>query len=61
MEFNNIDWIATSKLILGILTLIFGVNWTINRKNIFTKNNVVINGNNNSTNIADRDINNVRK
>lgn len=61
MEFNNIDWIATSKLILGILTLIFGVKWTINRKNIFTKNNVVINGNNNSTNIADRDINNVRK
>lgn len=57
MDFNNIDWLATGKLLIAILTIIFGVSWTINR----SKNNITITGNGNSTNIADRDIKNVKK
>ena len=61
MDLSNIDWVETGKLILGILAIVFGVNWTINRTKNSSKNNITINGDNNSANIADRDINNVRK
>lgn len=57
MDFNNIDWVATGKLLIAVLAIIFGVSWKINR----SKNNITINGNGNTTNIADRDINNVKK
>lgn len=61
MDLSNIDWAATSKLILAILAVVFGATWTINRTKNSSKTNITINGNHNSTNIADRDINNVRK
>lgn len=61
MDLNNLDWDLISKLILGILAIIFGVNWTINRTKNSKNTSITINGNNNSINKSDRDINNVGK
>ena len=61
MDLSNIDWAATTKLILAILTVVFGTTWTMNRTKKSYKTNIAINGNNNSMNIADRDVNNVRE
>ena len=66
MDLSTIDWAATTKLVVAVLAVLvplFTVGWQIhkNNKSSQVRGNTNVTGNNNTTNVAGRDIRNDRK